>query len=58
MIAKSTNQYKFTHAIIKNWCIIVTFTIFIYCVILVFELFFFPFNYRLFSALISNMVKK
>ena len=55
MIAKSTNHYKFTHAIIKNWCIIVTFTIFIYCVILVFELFFY---YRLFSALISNMVKK
>ena len=58
MIAKSTNHYKFTQAIIKNWCIIVTFTIFIYCVILVFELFFSPFNYRLFSALISNMVKK
>ena len=41
MVAKSTNHYKFTHAIIKNRCIIFTFNIFIYCVILVFELFFF-----------------
>ena len=69
MVAKSTNHYKFTHAIIKNRCIIFTFNIFIYCVILVFELFFFftshlstlyffPFNYRLFFAIISNVIKK
>ena len=68
VVAKSTDHYKFTHAIIKNWCIIFTFNIFIYCVILVFELFiflpyislhfFFPFNFRLYSAIISNVIKK
>ena len=65
----SSDLILFMIAIIKNRCIIFTFNIFIYCVILVCELFFltshlstlyffFPFNYRFFSAIISNVIKK